>query len=158
MVVLLTRVCAVLHPRRAQGLESILVASMCRYRTIILGGASRLAIARGGGGRVSEVGAARCSRSSQSETGVQALEKRDYEIQTSLHNATCIRASVRSPHPLPDLPFSSLAWQSLPTCHSLLVFCSLNFAISFLSRSPAGSPRISSPVSCMSSLQTTLSR
>lgn len=31
-----------LHSRQAQGIGSILVASMCRYRTIILGGASRL--------------------------------------------------------------------------------------------------------------------
>jgi hypothetical protein len=37
-------------PRRAQGIESILVASMCRYRTIILRGASRLRTERDGGG------------------------------------------------------------------------------------------------------------
>lgn len=43
-------VCAVRHPRRAQGVESIVVTSMCRYRTIILGGASRRANKLRGGG------------------------------------------------------------------------------------------------------------
>jgi len=90
MVVLLTRVCEVLHARRAQGLESILVASMCRYRTIILGGASRPAIERGGGGRVSEWVCGKMLAVFAIGNRVQALEKRDYEIQTSPHNATCI--------------------------------------------------------------------
>jgi hypothetical protein len=40
MVGLVRWVCEALHPRRAQGIESILVASRCLYRTIILGGAS----------------------------------------------------------------------------------------------------------------------
>lgn len=46
------RVGGLLHSRQAQGIESILVASMCRYRTIILGDASRLRAEAGVYGRL----------------------------------------------------------------------------------------------------------
>lgn len=40
MVIFVRLMCSMLHPRRAQGIESILVASKFLYRTIILGDTS----------------------------------------------------------------------------------------------------------------------
>lgn len=71
----------VLHPRRAQGIESILVASMCRYRTIILGGASRLKNCEAAGARRRP-----CRRESErgrqgpAMSKLQKMATRDYEI------------------------------------------------------------------------------
>lgn len=44
MVVFVRGMWGVRHPRLAQGMESKLVANRCLYRTIILGGASRLSM------------------------------------------------------------------------------------------------------------------
>jgi hypothetical protein len=135
------------RPRRAQGIVSILVASMCRYRTIILRGASSLRQRKATAWV--RLQAARCRRLLlPCRPGSCQARKRDYGIQTSLHDAIFPRNTPTRIRPFP--------YMSLLLAHSQLTNASAPRLEYFAPAFPSGHqfsfphsgwfpPRISSP-------------